>query len=59
MINISQEDVDFIMQEIQKNKLQKISKIFDFFTNFQGEKCFESKLATRMFSGIFIPLLGF
>ena len=28
MINISQEDVDFIMQEIQKIKLQKISKIF-------------------------------
>ena len=37
MINISQEDVDFIMQEIQKNKLQKkfLSKFLIFFPEFQ------------------------
>ena len=53
MINISQEDVDFIMQEIQKNKLQKISKFFEFFLpifkmiNFRLE-CFQVSL--RRFS---------
>ena len=41
MINISHEDVDFIMQEIQKIKLQKISKIFDFLTNFQDDERFQ------------------
>ena len=35
MINILQDDLDFIMQEIQKNKLQKISKFSIFFPEFQ------------------------
>ena len=35
MINILQDDLDFIMQEIQKNKLQKIKKFLIFFPEFQ------------------------
>ena len=56
MINISQDDVDFIMQEIQKNQITKnFENFWIFYLKFQAGNFFSDLLGRYFFLDIPFP----